>query len=54
MPEEIAMGKAITEDEVRSLFSLWNNALATFDPVKVAKRYAKQGVLLPWVLAPNV
>ena len=51
MPEEIAMGKAITEDEVRSLFSLWNNALATLDPVKVAKRYAKQGVLLPWVLA---
>ena len=43
------MGKAITEDEVRSLFSLWNNALATLDPVKVAKRYAKQGVLLPTV-----
>jgi len=49
MPEEIAMGKAITEDEVRSLFSLWNNALATLDPVKVAKRYAKAGVLLPTV-----
>ncbi|KAL9179028.1 hypothetical protein ACHAXT_000070 [Thalassiosira profunda] len=49
MPEEIAMGKAITEDEVRGLFSLWNNALATKDPKKVAARYAKQGVLLPTV-----
>ena len=49
MPEEIAMGKAITESEVRSLFSLWNNALATEDPKKVAARYAKSGVLLPTV-----
>ena len=49
MPEEIAMGKPITEDEVRSLFSLWNNALATEDPKQVAARYAKAGVLLPTV-----
>mmetsp|Transcript_14751 Transcript_14751/g.31341 ORF Transcript_14751/g.31341 Transcript_14751/m.31341 type:complete len:486 (-) Transcript_14751:163-1620(-) len=49
MPEEIAMGKAITEDEVRGLFSLWNNALATLDPKQVASRYAKKGVLLPTV-----
>ena len=49
MPEEIAMGKAITEDEVRGLFSLWNNALATKNPEKVADRYAKRGVLLPTV-----
>jgi hypothetical protein len=49
MPEEIALGKAITESEVRGLFSLWNNALATLDPKKVASRYAKKGVLLPTV-----
>jgi uncharacterized protein (TIGR02246 family) len=49
MPEEIAMGKPITEDEVRGLFSLWNDALATLDPKKVAARYAKKGVLLPTV-----
>jgi len=49
MPEEIAMGKAITEDEVRGLFSLWNDALATLEPKTVAERYAKEGVLLPTV-----
>ena len=49
MPEEIALGKAITENEVRGLFRLWNNALATLDPKKVASRYAKKGVLLPTV-----
>ena len=49
MPEEIAMGKPITEDEVRGLFQLWNGALATLDPKKVAARYAKAGVLLPTV-----
>jgi uncharacterized protein (TIGR02246 family) len=49
MPEEIAMGKPITDDEVRSLFHLWNDALATLDPKKVASRYAKSGVLLPTV-----
>ena len=49
LPEEIAMGKPITEDEVRGLFDLWNNALATLDPKAVALRYAKKGVLLPTV-----
>jgi len=49
MPEGIAMGKSITEDEVRGLFSLWNNALATGDSKKVAARYANKGVLLPTV-----
>lgn len=49
MPEEIALGKSITEDGVRELFSLWNNALSTLDPKKVAARYAKNGVLLPTV-----
>ncbi len=49
MPEEIAMGKSITEDEVRGLFSLWNDALATLEPKTVAERYAKEGVLLPTV-----
>lgn len=43
MPEEI------TEDEVRGLFGLWNSALATLDPKKVADRYSKTGVLLPTV-----
>merc|ERR1719343_844337 len=49
MPEEIALGKAITEEGVRSLFGLWNDALATDDPMKVADRYARKGVLLPTV-----
>merc|ERR1719444_622312 len=49
MPEEIAMGKAITESEVRDLFQVWNGALATLDPKKVASCYAKEGVLLPTV-----
>lgn len=39
----------ITEYEVKALFTLWNNALATLDPKKVADRYAKKGVLLPTV-----
>lgn len=44
-------GKDITKDEVRALFSLWNNALATGDSRLVASRYAtKSGaVLLPTV-----
>ncbi len=49
MPEEVALGKAITADEVRGLFHLWNDALATLDPKKVAWRYAKKAVLLPTV-----
>ena len=49
MPEEIAVGAAITEDQVKDLFDLWNNALKTLDPKKVADRYAKTSVLLPTV-----
>jgi len=49
MPEGIVTAEPITEKEVRGLFDLWNNALATKDPEKVAKRYSKSGVLLPTV-----
>merc|ERR1712232_148319 len=43
------MGAAISEDEVKGLFNLWNDALATLDPKEVADRYARGGVLLPTV-----
>jgi uncharacterized protein (TIGR02246 family) len=33
LPEQV-LGKPITEDEVRGLFSLWNNALKTLEPKK--------------------
>lgn len=49
MPEGIVVAEPITEKEVRGLFKLWNDALATKDPRKVAKRYSKAGVLLPTV-----
>ena len=49
MPEEYVVGHSITEDEVKGLFNLWNDALATLDPKKVANRYAKTSVLLPTV-----
>jgi uncharacterized protein (TIGR02246 family) len=38
-----------TEDEVRALFGLWNDALATGDSRIVAARYAPDAVLLPTV-----
>ncbi|KAL7539471.1 hypothetical protein ACHAWF_006412, partial [Thalassiosira exigua] len=47
MPEEVVRPKAISETEVRNLFGLWNDALATGDPQKVADRYTKDAVLLP-------
>lgn len=40
---------AITESEVRALFNVWNGALATGDPKKVAACYTKDAVLLPTV-----
>ena len=40
---------AITEKEVRALFGLWNQALATGDSRIVADRYIKNPVLLPTV-----
>ncbi len=49
MPEGIITAEPITEEEVRGLFNLWNDALATKDPFEVAARYSKKGVLLPTV-----
>merc|ERR1719384_1732634 len=49
MPEGIDIAKPITESEVKNLFHLWNDALATGDSSKVADRYSKQAVLLPTV-----
>jgi len=52
MPEEIpAAPVAITVNEVKGLFSLWNDALATLDPDQVAARYSKKSnpCLLPTV-----
>merc|ERR1712176_430975 len=48
-PVEVLPAPAVTEQEVKDLFQLWNNALATEDPDTVAKRYSKEGVLLPTV-----
>ena len=47
MPEEVVRPTPISTQEVRNLFNLWNNALATGDPQKVAARYSKDAVLLP-------
>jgi uncharacterized protein (TIGR02246 family) len=50
MPEGIpASPQPITETEIKGLFKLWNDALATLNPDAVAKRYSKNGVLLPTV-----
>lgn len=43
----VVLSQPITKAEVRGLFDLWNDALHTLDPATVAKRYAKEGVLLP-------
>jgi uncharacterized protein (TIGR02246 family) len=43
------MTKEITKDEVRNLFGLWNDALATGDSSIVASRYTKSPLLLPTV-----
>jgi uncharacterized protein (TIGR02246 family) len=49
MPEEGKNGQQISEDKVRSLFYVWNDALATLDSTTVAKRYSTSAVLLPTV-----
>jgi hypothetical protein len=53
MPENLQPKKTnvniLTDKEVRNLFNLWNDALATLDPTKVAARYAKEAILLPTV-----
>merc|ERR1712029_735835 len=48
MPEGLKP-QAITEEEVKDLFQLWNSALASEDADTVAKRYASKAVLLPTV-----
>jgi uncharacterized protein (TIGR02246 family) len=49
LPEGLALQNTITESEVRNLFELWNDALATGDSSIVANRYSKNPVLLPTV-----
>jgi uncharacterized protein (TIGR02246 family) len=49
MPEGIDVATPITDDEVKGLFNLWNNALASLDSTQVANRYSKNAVLLPTV-----
>ena len=49
MPEGIPSAQPITDEEVKNLFHLWNDALATLDSDTVAKRYSKTPVLLPTV-----
>ena len=41
--------QTITEAQVRSLFTQWNNALATLDSATVSQRYSSKAVLLPTV-----
>jgi len=43
------MPQTISEGQVRSLFYLWNDALATGDSRIVAKRYSSDAMLLPTV-----
>ena len=47
--EASAAVPAISDTEVKDLFSLWNDALATLNPDTVAQRYATKTVLLPTV-----
>lgn len=39
----------MSDKEVNEIFNLWNDACATLDPDTVAKRYAKETILLPTV-----
>lgn len=48
-PRTEGAAPAISHAQVKDLFSLWNDALATLDPDRVAKRYASTTVLLPTV-----
>ena len=47
--DDIVPVTEISDDEVRSLFELWNDALQTGSSKIVAKRYAKDPMLLPTV-----
>ena len=40
MPEEVVRPTPITKDEVRGLFGLWNDALATGEPKQVCLVFA--------------
>ena len=48
-PSKVSSSGDITETEVRALFELWNQALATGDSRIVADRYIKAPMLLPTV-----
>jgi len=45
--QESVSRQSITKEEVRALFDVWNNALATLDPQQVAALYSVNGNLLP-------
>mmetsp|Transcript_27226 Transcript_27226/g.31074 ORF Transcript_27226/g.31074 Transcript_27226/m.31074 type:complete len:203 (+) Transcript_27226:30-638(+) len=47
--ESVAKAPAISPSEVKDLFGLWNDALATLDADTVAKRYASTSVLHPTI-----
>ena len=47
MPESIINPQPITEEEVRGLFNIWNDALKTLEPETVAALYSEKGNLLP-------
>lgn len=48
--EDVVAGLPIpSEDFVRSLFQLWNDALASGDPRLVVRRFSKNAVLLPTI-----
>jgi uncharacterized protein (TIGR02246 family) len=47
VPQKLPIIEDITDQDVKALFTLWNDALATLNPDKVLKRYAKNAVLLP-------
>ena len=48
-PEPCCAGETASEEEIRSLFTLWNSALQTGKPKVVTNLYAKDAVLLPTV-----
>eukprot|EP00560_Eucampia_antarctica_P006875 CAMPEP_0197829962 /NCGR_PEP_ID=MMETSP1437-20131217/6516_1 /TAXON_ID=49252 ORGANISM="Eucampia antarctica, Strain CCMP1452" /NCGR_SAMPLE_ID=MMETSP1437 /ASSEMBLY_ACC=CAM_ASM_001096 /LENGTH=125 /DNA_ID=CAMNT_0043432005 /DNA_START=28 /DNA_END=402 /DNA_ORIENTATION=+ len=47
MTEGATFTKQTSKQQIKNLFHLWNDALATGDPSAVANRYSKNAVLLP-------
>jgi len=47
LPETHKAAPPLTQQGVRDLFHMWNRALSTRNPERVASRYAKTAVLLP-------